>query len=192
VRELPEERRPLPCFVHHPDAGGLCERPAIIEVYGLAFCEIHGAEVKAGALAELFQDATEELERPNNPHVPELNPAALLARRSSVSLLTKACVEAETEGAEAMRRAYPLIPERVCGETVAFFKNKQIEEPLPGDVYQDARFLLHRFMRLAYDAKHTWLVEVLEGERESVAAQAAFAFEHYSRWRKRNKEEPAD
>ena len=55
VKENPEAfdgfPAPLPCFVHHKDAGGWCERTATTQVYDTAFCEVHGAEVKAGLLA---------------------------------------------------------------------------------------------------------------------------------------------
>jgi hypothetical protein len=48
-----------------------------MEVYGLAFCEVHGPEAKSGALEELYFDATNFLERFDNPHVPPPNPATL-------------------------------------------------------------------------------------------------------------------
>ncbi len=34
---------------------------------------------------------------------------------------------------------------------------------------------IHRCMRIAYEEREAWLVEVLEGERQSVAAQCAYA-----------------
>ena len=37
------------------------------------------------------------------------------------------------------------------------------------------RLILHRHMRLAFEEGADWLVEMLEEERESVAAQAAYA-----------------
>jgi hypothetical protein len=37
------------------------------------------------------------------------------------------------------------------------------------------RLLVCRFMRLAFEEEADWLVEMLEAERESVAAQAAYA-----------------
>lgn len=35
-------------------------------------------------------------------------------------------------------------------------------------------YTLHKLMRIAFEEGETWLVEVLEIERESVAAQIAF------------------
>ena len=61
------ESGPLPCMVRHPDAGGQCERPAVIEVYRLHFCEVHRAEAKAGALEELYHDAANFLKRLDTP-----------------------------------------------------------------------------------------------------------------------------
>ena len=82
ARELTEEERShgLPCWVRHEDAGGYCEREAQTMVYGLLFCGVHGAEAKAGALLELYQDAAGFLERLDNPHAPIPNaefPASL-------------------------------------------------------------------------------------------------------------------
>ena len=45
----------------------------------------------------------------------------------------------------------------------------------PYEVYRDALMLLHRLMRLAFEAEADWLVETLEIKRESVAEQAAYA-----------------
>ena len=56
------DRAPLPCFVHHRDAGGWCERPATMEAYEIPFCEVHGAEIKAGILAEIYHDAGKVLD----------------------------------------------------------------------------------------------------------------------------------
>ncbi|MEJ7872427.1 MAG: hypothetical protein WKF67_09220 [Rubrobacteraceae bacterium] len=50
------------CCVSHPAAGGVCGEPASIEVWALAFCEVHGHEAESAALAELWQDARREAE----------------------------------------------------------------------------------------------------------------------------------
>lgn len=75
VRTMTDEERAeeLPCFVQHEDAGGRCGHLANTYVYGLAFCEAHGAEAGAGALYQLRQEAGEFFERLRNPHVPALN-----------------------------------------------------------------------------------------------------------------------
>jgi len=57
-----------PCIVRHEDAGGKCERPAVMELYGLPFCVVHGAGVKSGCLEELYLDAEGFLELFDAPH----------------------------------------------------------------------------------------------------------------------------
>lgn len=187
----------LPCWVRHPSAGGQCPRAATTMVYGLLFCEAHGAEATAGALAELFQDAGDYLERLDNPHVPPPNAEAAKAFKLALSGLDRHRSEHETEEAEdaALMRAYPTIPGHVCYETVAFDYrfgpgNEYGPGEMPTEVYRDARRLLCKEMRLAYEWGADWLVEVLEYERESASAQLAFALEDYER--KTRKDRPAE
>lgn len=122
VRPLTNEERAqdLPCWVRHPSAGGLCERKATTMVYGLLFCEIHGAEGAAGALAELYQDAADFLERVDNPHVPAPNAEAEQAFMAARRGMERHRDEYSDMEEAALRRAYPTIPEWVCSETSAF------------------------------------------------------------------------
>src|SRR3954468_9115390 len=131
-RALVEEWGPLSCGVKHPNAGGQCKRTATMEVYGLAFCEVHGAEAKAGALEELYFDAANFLERLNNPHAREPNPAASRALHDAISRLREAEVSASDRD-EALKRAYPVIPERVIGDTVDFDYRKTTRGGSPVD-----------------------------------------------------------
>ena len=175
----------LPCWARHPAAGGQCPRAATTMVYGLLFCEIHGAEAAAGALAELFQDADDVLERLDNPHAPHPNQEAANALEAARRMLERRRDEHEEDEA-ALRRAYPVIPEKVCAETVAFDYrfgpgNEYGPGEQPTEVYQDARRLLCNQMRVAYEEGADWLVEVLEYEREAAAAQLAFALVDYER-----------
>lgn len=176
----------LPCWVRHSDAGGYCERTAAAMVYGLLFCEEHGAEATAGALAELYQDAGDFLGRLDNPHVPTPNAEAERMLRAARRDLDARGREHEDAEEAALRLAYPTIPERVRTETIAFnYRYGPGNEYGPGEqpteVYQDARSLLCKQMRLAYEEGADWLVEVLEHERESASAQLAFALEDYER-----------
>jgi hypothetical protein len=178
--------RGLPCWVRHPSAGGSCERKATTMVYGMLFCEDHGAEATAGALGELYRDAGDVLERMDNPHVPLSNAEAsrvLEAAWRELDRGRKGCDDVEEA---LLRRAYPVIPERVCYETVAFDYRLDPENPHGPDdeptyIYDHARGLLCKLMRLAYQAGADWAVEVLELERESASAQLAFALEDYER-----------
>jgi hypothetical protein len=88
-----------------------CDRVAVMEVYCLEFCEIHGEECKGGALEELYFDAEQFLDRLDNPHVSEPNPEALRVLREGISELSRAASTIAEEGDEALVRAFPLTPE---------------------------------------------------------------------------------
>ncbi len=48
---------------------------------------------------------------------------------------------------------------------------------LPSPAYdhlREARFILHKCMRVAFEAQERWIVESLEHERENTAAQLAW------------------
>ena len=170
------ESGPLPCVVRHADAGGRGGRPAALEGWGLALCAVHGAEAKAGALAEMYGDAADFLGRLDNAHVPDYpNPAAQAALRRAVSGLQAAGSNVARGEEEALLAAYPLIPERADGATLEYDWHAFRGALTPDEAFYLARALVCRLMRLAFEAGAGWLVEVLEPERESVAAQTAFA-----------------
>ena len=173
VRPPTDPEKELPCFVNHPGAGGRCGRPGFVRVYGLSFCEIHGEEAAGGALEELYDDATTFFERSRNPHVPVLNPLLDRELEAAAGRLADLSGKASWARDDALRRAYPLIPSRACLATLEHDPDDPGAPPY--DVYLDARNLLHKLMRLAFEDGADWLVEVLEHEREGVAAQAAFA-----------------
>src|SRR5215210_1021350 len=114
IKEGPEafggDRAPRPCFVHHRDAGGWCEGTATMEAFGIGFCEVHGAEVKAGILAEIYRDAGNILEDVG-PDDSSMNVAAWVHLNEGRRAMTRRAMEAEKEQAAALVRAYPLNPE---------------------------------------------------------------------------------
>ncbi len=177
VRELEGGEHGSPCFVRHPDAGGLCGRPAEMMVYGLRFCEVHGAEIKAGALVEVYQDAADFIERLDNPFGAPVNPEALQAVRQTSGELSNRVSDGQED--QALRRAYPATPERVDEDIRDHDYRLPCESPL--DEYYRSRSVLHGMMRRAHVEGFVWLVELLEVERERVSAQAAFALEDYAR-----------
>lgn len=185
ARPLADEERALglPCFVRHPDAGGPCGRPAARMVYGLLFCEEHGAEATAGALSELYQDAADAIERLDSPNAPHPNQEAADALDAAWRRFFRLESEHGGEAEEAaLRRAYPVIAERVDAETTAY--DYHVFDPAgpggqPTGAFEDARRLLCKQMRLAYEEGADWLVEILEHEREGASAQLAFALEDY-------------
>jgi hypothetical protein len=65
VVEIPQgdDWREVPCWVRAEAAGGECKRPSVVRVYGMPFCEEHGAECNAGALEELYSEASFALDQ---------------------------------------------------------------------------------------------------------------------------------
>ncbi len=182
-REYIAESGPVPCGVRHPDAGGKCEQPATMEVYGLPFCEVHGAEAKAGALGELYHDAAMVLRRLDNPSVPEPNAEAMRVLRAGVRELEAACREWEGRSDEAIGRAYPFVGERVEEGTLDFDYADPRRGPTPDTWFWDDRSLLHKLMRLAYEDHAGHIAEALELFREGASAQLAFAWADLERRR---------
>jgi hypothetical protein len=180
IKEGPEafggDRAPRPCFVHHKDAGGWCERTGTMEAFGIGFCEVHGAEVKAGILAEIYHDAGNVL-GDFGPNDSSMNVAAWMYLNVGRREMTRRCVEAEHAQAAALLTAYPVIEERVDMETRSRdFRVPNINDD-PVDVFMDARMHVLRLMRLSWSVGQDWILEVLEEEREGASAQLAFALE---------------
>src|SRR5215210_378984 len=174
---------PLPCVVRHPDAGGRCGQDAVMEIYGLCFCSIHGAECKSGALEEAYFDAAQFFERLDNSHV--VSPASVIlgALRETTSALTREeGRQTRLDAEEELMRAFPVIPGRVHPSTLDYdCKDPECEEN-PVDLWYQGRMLVHRLMRVAHeDGRGHWAVEVLEELREHHAAQMAFALAIFRR-----------
>ncbi len=162
------------CFVRHPDAGGQCWEPEVVEVHGLCFCKAHGEEARIGAALEAYDDANWFLERLRNPHVPKQSDGIERALELAQERL-RGEVPPEPEYERALEAAYPEIPEDTRRRVV----NWQLDE-VPGElgVYDILRMnlhTLHKLLRIAHAEGMTWLVEVLEEERHALAAQAAYA-----------------
>ena len=163
------------CFVGF-GPGGECERPAAMEVYGLHMCRPHGEEAASGALEEVAYDLEQELQRPMNPHVRRLGAHLNFALRRGLESV--AAEAGDHERAEAaLLEAFPLDHGRVCLETLGFVRDPDhyLDREFPSDFYLGHRLLLHHHMRLAFEEGADWLVEMLEQERQNVAAQAAYA-----------------
>ena len=170
----PEEWGPLPCQVRHEDAGGQCRRPGAVRVHGLLFCAEHGREAHLGAALEEQHEVDTFLERfrgrGTNPPVEKALRAAL-AQRGEGWVSDRAHYDALT-------RAYPNPPERLRREVHDWLLDERpgCEEPVV-DYLLRALALTNKLMRLSYEEELMWMVEKLEEERESLAAQAAAALE---------------
>jgi hypothetical protein len=84
----------------------------------------------------------------------------------------------------ALRRAYPLIPERVDEDALDFDYESREPRDTPLDWNCHSRMLIHKLMRDAHQAGgNHYLIEILEEQRERVSAQLAFALALYEEWR---------
>ncbi len=181
VRDLDqtnENERGLPCFVHHEDAGGRCERTAAVRMYEmLNFCPEHGTEAKIGALMEAYQDAGHFFDRFRNPHVPDLN---TIVERELEAVVNRMRSEgpSDEDHERALLRAYPDTPEKVR-EMIRLWERDEWANggPPPLDLLLDSYYTLCKLMRIAFEDGEDWLVELLEDQRQETAARAAFASE---------------
>ena len=145
-----------------------------MEVYGLPVCEIHGGEATAGALEEMAYDLEQELQRPMNPHVRRLSPHLARALRHGGGSLPSAEAHDHRRAEAALLAAFPLRRELAEADTLAYVEAPDHRLP-PYETFMLDRQLSCRFRRLAFEEEAVWLVEMLERERASVAAQAAYA-----------------
>ena len=191
VRELEPRLFHGRCCVRHEDAGGRCDREATLEVYGLLFCEVHGPEVRVGALGEVYFDAgwfVEYLDTAGGFAQP--NPALVASvKAANVDFMRRSSKEDVED--DVLRRAYRLLPERVDPETVEHYSDRdwpgKYHYEAPYDHYLHVRMLIHHLMRVAYQDGARRIVEILERERERVAAQAAYASVYLDEWTERQK-----
>jgi hypothetical protein len=180
-RYLEKFGEPPACFVGWHRGGTACERPAVMEVYGLRMCGIHGEEAAAGALEEIAFDIEQKLQRPLNPYVRGLSPHIEAALRHGFESLPSEAGDADDYGRTdaALLEAFPLDRDRTNRDSIEYARDRSARarglHESPFDAYMGARLLLCRHMRLAFEESAHWLVEMLEAEREAVAAQAAYA-----------------
>ncbi len=161
------------CCVKHPDAGGRCAEPFAVEVYGLNFCKAHGEEARIGAALEEQHEVTTFLERFNDRGTNSPVEKAIRA----VTFMYEAPVS-DTDYLEALTRTYPNVPDDVREKVVEMEEDEDPERESVLDDLLGTLHTLHRLQRIAHEEYQTYLVEILERERESVAAQTAVALEH--------------
>ncbi len=160
------------CCVRHEDLGGPCREPFAAEVYGLAFCERHGEEVRAGAAVEEREEVWTFFERFRNPHVRGLSSAVEHALQDALERTYPTPDEAHWE---ALRRLYPDTTEHVRGMVARWEADEDPGYVGPLDALLSSLNTIHTCMRISYQDGETWLVEVLERVREGEVAQAAVA-----------------
>ena len=153
------------CFAGHEFG---CERLAVMEVYGLCFCEAHGEEAASAALEEVAFDLERRVEAGTPPHV------AYALRLAGKSLPDPDAKDSDT----ALLKAFPLDEQsrkRVEAETFAYVEDPAAGFLPPYDTHMGDRMRVCGYMRQAFEDRATWLVEHLEREREACSAQAAWA-----------------
>lgn len=173
-----ENERGRPCCVYHPDAGGRCERTSTVRMYDLlCFCPEHGAEARLGALMEVYQDAAYFFDRFRNPHVPDIN--GLVDRELGAAVVRMNDESpSDQEYYRALSLAYPDTPQRVREIIRQWERDERGDGGVPPfDLLLDSLNTLRRLMRLSHEDGQDWLTEILEYQRQEMAAQAAFALE---------------
>jgi hypothetical protein len=163
------------CCVRHEDLGGPCREPFAVEVYGLAFCERHGEEIRTGAAVEEREEVYNFFERFRNPHVRGLSSAV---EHALAAALERTYPTPDKAHWEALRRLYPDTTEHVRGMIARWEADENPDYAGPLDALLLSLNTVHTCIRIAYQDVETWLTEALELERESLAAQAAVALEH--------------
>ena len=168
---------PVHCSVAHPDAGGPCSEPFAVKVYGLNFCEIHGEEARRGSALESGYDAENYFRRQKNPEVVALPPAVLGGLEAAISNV-RAGQPSEEDYDRALVAAYSNAPQNVRERISLWERDEEHGYLSVIDVLLSSLQFVHKLQRIAYEEGETWLVEMLERERESTAAQTAVALEN--------------
>ncbi len=170
------EAAPLPCVVRHPDAGGQCGREAAMKVHGLPFCEAHGEEARIGALLEEHDEIWSFVGQFCTPHVSGVSaPVAKMLQDALERVHSNTPSGADQW--RALRDAYPNAPEDLRERIIEWEAGEEPGYQGMVDSLLNTLHVIHRCMRVAHEARETWLVETLERERESMAAEAAVALE---------------
>jgi hypothetical protein len=179
-----ELAKELPCFVQHPDAGGQCPEKAATIVYGLHFCEVHGAEAGPGALYQARQEAGEFFERLRSPHVPALSTLIVEQLAEAQQRLTPTALD-DGDYHQVLSAAYPddAIPESVRRQMDNWSRDESRDMGTVEDVLLDSLATLHKILQIAHSDGQVWLVEQIEIMRQAEAARCSYAMRvvgHYT------------
>jgi hypothetical protein len=175
VQELTEEEEGLPCIVRHEHAGGACGRLATVQIYGLGFCEAHGEEVKLAAFNGAAQDTRTFLEGLLHPPGSHLSVTTRTALKVAIGVTWGDTEDFTGEAYDrALLEAYSDPPEKLREAVLRWIEEEGGNPPVFESLLESLD-VVHKTMRIAYEADETWLTEILEEERETVAAQAAVA-----------------
>lgn len=191
-----EAREGAPCCVKHEHAGGQCPRPAVVTVYGLNYCGQHGEECKLAALSEACHDADQFFTRFLNCEVRGMSTVVERAI-SHVSGELMGWDDGTVQGRdyyEVLVGAYANPPAKVRAMVEEAESSDEPGYAPFADCLLDSLQTVHKLMREAYEDGVTLLVELLEGERQSYAAQCAYAIRDWNHIREAREhgERPGD
>jgi hypothetical protein len=151
-----------------------------MKLYGLLnFCEEHGEEARIGAEMERYYDAGYFFDRFRNPHVPDLNDLVERELEAAVGRMNEEGPSA-ADYYRALRRAYPEPPEYLREQIRRWERDERNDKErgeAPVDLLLDSLMTVRKLMRCAREDGEDWLVEILEHERQELAARAAYACE---------------
>ena len=167
VRDVPREEHPA------------CKRPAAMYVYGRSYCEVHGAEVRAGALVEMYHHASEDVQRLYSAqHVGKMdNRATVWALEEAAAVLEARCREAELEEEAALLAAWPFDESRMDDDLREWEK---CGDGSPPEVWLERhRLIIHKHIRLAFEEGAEYILEGLFSDREQLAEQLAYVLALY-------------
>ncbi len=167
-----EARIGAPCCVKNPHAGGQCPRSAAVAVYGLHFCAEHGQQVADGALEEAQHDAEAFLDGFRHH---EARPLPVLVSRAIEAGSAHVFAHEGDDFYEVLFRAFPEPTPEVRGLVEEAEASDEPGYEAFADTLIGSLHTMHRCMRIAYEEREVWLLELLEGERQSIAAQCAYA-----------------
>ena len=170
----PDDKAPIACTVRHPEAGGQCQREAIGEVWALPFCEVHGKEAETAYLEERVETIGYGLDmlRDDGRNVLQQPVVEVLKTVEYPSRIDHDAVEA------AMREAYPPeeLEQHIDPDILAYDYEKDfIIGDGPYDWWCEARLMVLRFMREAFERGSSELLKDLELIRERATVQQLLA-----------------
>ncbi len=165
----------MPCFVHHREAGGWCEHTAVMRAYDMNFCEAHGAEIKAGVMAEIYHDAYNVLTDLARREHPDINAVTDAYQTIGRDEMAGRCASAQEAEDFALLKAYPLREDLVDTETRHHYEAPDPRNDDPSDVFSRARMHALKLMRLSWQAGEYWTLEGLELGRQGASVQLAYA-----------------
>lgn len=176
----PADKAPIACTVRHPDAGGQCEREAIGEVWALPFCEVHGKEAELAYLEERAETVAFGLDilRSGDFDVLQQPVAEALKEVEYPGRIDRDAIEA------VAREAYPPeeLERHINPDTLAY-DYEIVGTDTPYDWWCEARIMVRRFMREAYERGSIELLCDLELIRERATVQQLLARRDlYQRW----------